>query len=1179
VLHETLTVARSTGALECPYKGLLAYEEADAGYFFGRDEAREVIGANVIASKLTILYGASGVGKSSVLRAGVIPDLRRLATASQRTVRGPEYVPVVIGRWSGDVRAEVYAQIAGAVAALGIVVESPPPADAPLAELFEQWATLTDGTLLVILDQFEEFLLYQAGRFDQPGLATELGLALTREDLAANFLISIREDAIARLDRFKGLVPHLFDNYLRLAHLDTTAALEAIERPIDAWNEEHTTDEPIRVEAALTAAVIKQVATGSIAMPNTGRGGVDDESPGAVEAPFLQLVMTTIWSEERPEDSGWLRLATLLRLGGAERIVRTHLERRMQQLTQAQQDIASRIFHHLVTPSGTKVAHRASDLASYSGMSPATLRPVLERLASGEWRILRIVDQASATGDEPRYEIFHDVLAQAVLEWRTRHEERRAALDAVAAERSRVRRRRLGWLRRVVAFALLALLLVLGALALARRGDADKTSAMLRTAQDAVKSHELAMNARLALATDREAAVQLARRAAGESMTADAMAALRSAMFLPRVVTALRAPGRSSIDGIALSSDGRLIAASTDFGSSLTWHVESPRSPPSVASPRSAAVGDPSFSADARWTVSGLDNGAVVVRDAATAEKTRRLQACEQSAGSDALRFGDPGSSPARPAPVWAGNRSIVLACDGTVLVWRPWSLRITSRLTIGSRVTVLALSPRSGLVAAGARDGSVTIVDPDRGRALRRLGHDGAVRSLSFSPDGRQVAVGTDGGSWLGGVAAGTTQSLDTVAALVGPYSDDGRRVVTSTRDGSANVWETASGRAQARLTGHAGEISSLDLSADGRAVLTAGTDQTARLWDARSGIELAVMRDRDRPLTRAMFGRGVLSDRIVTAGGDSTVRIWQPTAVHVATVRLTAPASVAGFARSSRTLWTLSQDGALTIWDWQRELGRTVLAADRARTARRVAISDDGATAAVADDDGSLRLVNVAAGRVERRLDSDGNVPTFSRDGRWIGAVSGDGSVDVFGSVDGGRVFDLNANTPLEEVSFSDDGRMILASGPYGAYAWSIPSRRLVARLPATAPDDDPAAAVIPPDRSGDWLVAPAGAAVQLLNLDSGSTRRLEVPGVRLTTAAITPDGAVAAAGSDAGIVWLWDTATGESLAALDTGELSFVTFSADGRFIVVGGHRKLAEVYRCDACVPIDRASLGR
>src|SRR5262249_41996824 len=142
------------------------------------------------------------------------------------------------------------------------------------------------------------------------------------------------------------------------------------------------------------------------------------------------------WSAEQVAGSTVLRLETLQALGGAEEIVRAHLEDAVGRLSADEQDFACSVFDHLVTPSGTKIAHRVRDLARYAAARPEELGPVLAALASG--RILRPV--TDVTG-EPGYEIYHDVLAAPALAWRTRHEsERQLELEH---GRARGRQRRL----------------------------------------------------------------------------------------------------------------------------------------------------------------------------------------------------------------------------------------------------------------------------------------------------------------------------------------------------------------------------------------------------------------------------------------------------------------------------------------------------------------------------------------------------------------------------------------------------------------------------------------------------------------------------------------------------------------------------------------------------------------
>ena len=158
--------------------------------------------------------------------------------------------------------------------------------------------------------------------------------------------------------------------------------------------------------------MLDQTAAGKVDLGDAGRGlaaGETDE--GRIEAPYLQLVLERIWEEEREAGSSLLRAATLARLGGAEAIVRTHLHRAVEALSSDEKDLAADVFRYLVTPSGAKIAHGAGDLAEYASVDERRLLPVLSTL--GRERIVRPVD--GADGDGGRYEIFHDVLGEAVL--------------------------------------------------------------------------------------------------------------------------------------------------------------------------------------------------------------------------------------------------------------------------------------------------------------------------------------------------------------------------------------------------------------------------------------------------------------------------------------------------------------------------------------------------------------------------------------------------------------------------------------------------------------------------------------------------------------------------------------------------------------------------------------------
>jgi hypothetical protein len=417
----------------------MPYSEEDAPFFFGRDAEREIIIANLMASRLTLFYGPSGVGKSSVLRAGVAYHLRRLARENLDETGSPGFAVVVFNSWRDDPVAGLQARVRdSAMLSLNGEPVEPAPASSSLSETFKYWAQRLGGELLVILDQFEEYFLYHGQEDGAESFAVQLPRIVNSPGLNVNFLISIRDDGLAKLDRFQGRIPTLFDNRLGIDHLDRNAARDAITQPIEQFNRLYAAGrQRVSIEPELVEAVLDQVKTGQVMVGEAGRGVIKrDAAREQIETPYLQLVMNRLWDEEVRAGSHALRLKTLEKMGGAQRIVRTHLDAAMKALTRTDQDIAARVFHYLVTPSGAKIAHTIPDLATYSDLPSAKLLPVMEKLSGSDIRILRGVAPPPDKSDEPRYEIFHDVLAAAILDWRRRYVQ---AKQEQRAKRSRYR--------------------------------------------------------------------------------------------------------------------------------------------------------------------------------------------------------------------------------------------------------------------------------------------------------------------------------------------------------------------------------------------------------------------------------------------------------------------------------------------------------------------------------------------------------------------------------------------------------------------------------------------------------------------------------------------------------------------------------------------------------------------
>src|SRR5262249_42638473 len=158
-----------------PYVGLTPFTESDAPFFFGREKERRIIAANLLASRLTLLYGASGVGKSSIIRAGLQRDFRTRAEEALAAGRFPESIVVVFTGWRDDPIAGLVETIDTCVhELLGKLAPRPPRKTLRLDELLVEWNRRLDEKalqhagadadldepnrteLLIVLDQFEQ---------------------------------------------------------------------------------------------------------------------------------------------------------------------------------------------------------------------------------------------------------------------------------------------------------------------------------------------------------------------------------------------------------------------------------------------------------------------------------------------------------------------------------------------------------------------------------------------------------------------------------------------------------------------------------------------------------------------------------------------------------------------------------------------------------------------------------------------------------------------------------------------------------------------------------------------------------------------------------------------------------------------------------------------------------------
>ena len=456
-----------------PYKGLGHYTTEDAKFFFGRDEWQETILDHFMASRITILYGESGVGKSSVLEAGVVNELIRMAAENKQESDMPKLAVVMFRSWSiapqdGIVQCLQDAVQDAAISALQLseveaeAVKDLMPPFSTFTEALQAWIKCVGGRLYLILDQFEDYFLYQPKIDSQHQFILQLSQAINNPDLRANIIISIRDESHAKLDCLEVEIPNIFKQGLRIERLKWEEGKEAIEKPIQQYNREFA--QQFDIDPKLPGEILKDIEVIRASQWLQGEAGLGDkdivekqeESSQMIETSCLQLVMDRLWEEEKKNQSPILQLETYEELGRAENIVKKHVNKQMENLSPQMQDTAACVFHYLVTRSRTKIAHTVGELVDLVNdeqgrrgtLTQEQVQLVLNKLYDPRVRILRPVP-ASRPQQEERYEIFHDVLAPAILDWRRRY-----------LEKAETRKRRRKLLFGGVTFLIIGLLLV-----------------------------------------------------------------------------------------------------------------------------------------------------------------------------------------------------------------------------------------------------------------------------------------------------------------------------------------------------------------------------------------------------------------------------------------------------------------------------------------------------------------------------------------------------------------------------------------------------------------------------------------------------------------------------------------------------------------------------------------------